>query len=884
MTDDVAVSQETEVPRSGEIQTDANFGLTSIQAAELLREHGPNLVHTFSVRWFHVLFRQLRSPLMVLLAVTTLLAFFLGQRTDALVITVIMLASITLGFVNEYRAERTAIDLHARMQHSCTVVRDGEQRVISVADVVPGDLVQLTMGCVVPADAQVIEAAGLECNEGILTGESTLAEKSASGDDRVFMGTVVSAGSARAIVTATSQDTLFGRMSVDLGLPQPLTGFQAGLRRFSMLLLVMAGVLVAAVVAANVVLQRSWVEALLFALAICVGVTPQMLPAVVSISLATGAKRLAGSQVLVKRLISIEDLGDIEVLFTDKTGTLTDGELQFLRAINPAGDHDDDLLLPALLACAADARGVKWSAGANALDQAVGKAAAVTPLLAELSGYEQFAALPFDHERQRSSRLIRARGHDRLVVKGAAESVLPLCIGTPASATRVLNAEYDRGNRVIALASRDFPKHELSESRKQHTTASVGSDEPNTPSPLVNPPAAISVDDETDLRLLGFLVFADPVKESAGDALRQLAALGISIKVLTGDHLTVAHRVCDQLGLNHVAGLTGEQIDQLDDNALTAAVAATTIFARLNPSQKVRIVRAQRATGADVAFLGDGVNDAPALHEADVGISVNNAVDVAQDAADIILLRKDLGVLAEGVKQGRRVFANTIKYVLMSASSNFGNMFSAAGASMLLPFLPMLPSQVLLNNLLYDASQLTICTDNADPEQLRRPSHWDMRLIRRYMLFFGLISSLFDFSTFALLLWVFHAPAGQFQAGWFAESLATQTLVVLVIRTRRSPFWRSRPSAPLLWSVGAVVAIGAVLPFTALAAPLGFIAPPGAQLLAMAGLVLAYLAVVEAGKHLLQGGLQPSVRDTCKKPRPHRRIRRLLRRFTTRDG
>ena len=598
---------------------------------------------------------------------------------------------------------------------------------------------------------------------------------------------------------------------------QEVTEFQTGLRHFSVLLVQVAGVLTSSIFVINLVLQRPLLESLLFSLAIAVGITPQLLPAVVTTSLATGSRRLAQQGVLVKRLVCIEDLGDIEILLTDKTGTLTEGHISFVRAVDLSGTPDDEVFRLGLLcneATVEDGHAV----GGNPLDVALWQAPGTTTV--SLSGVHRLARVPFDHDRRMSTVLIDDAVHGRLLVtKGAPESVLAACVDVAESARATLDAEFAAGGRVVAVATRPAP----------------GAD-------------TTSAADEHDLTLVGYLVFLDQPKLDAAASLKRLADLGITVKVVTGDNAVVAEKVCRDLGLDVGATMTGTDIAALDDDALRARVIETTIFARVSPEQKARLIRAHRAADRDVAFLGDGVNDAVALHAADVGISVESAADVAKDAADIVLLEKDLGVLADGVSEGRRTFANTIKYVLMGTSSNFGNMFSAAVASTFLSFLPMLPSQILLNNLLYDSSQMAIPTDLVDPELVARPSHWDIKFIRRFMVTFGPISSIFDFATFAIMLGPFAAGPALFRSGWFVESLATQTLVVFVIRTHRVPFWRSRPSRPLLGAVFAVVIIGALLPYSPFAHDLGFTALPLDFFAVLAGMVVLYLLLVEITK------------------------------------
>jgi Mg2+-importing ATPase len=806
----------------------SEVGLKAGEAARRLAVGGPNAVRTHRLRWWVVLGRQLRSALLLLLLVTATISFFVGDRSDALIIGVILLVSVGLGFVNEYRAQLAAEALHTQIRHEVVVRRDDRSEVVDVINLVPGDVVRLTMGAIVAADVRVLAADGLECEESILTGESQPTEKSpaaiAAGADLgdmtscAFMGTIVHAGSGDAVVVATGTRTEFGRIALGLGERQEETEFQAGLRHFSGLLARVAGVLTTSIFVINVLLHRPLLESLLFSLAIAVGITPQLLPAVVTTSLATGSRRLARQKVLVKRLVCIEDLGDIEVLLTDKTGTLTEGHIAFERAIDTNGASSLDVFASGLVCTEATIED-HHAVGGNPLDVALWEAPeaqTIAPIP------QRLATVPFDHDRRMTSVLIDDTEHGHLLVtKGAPEDVLARCTNVTDSARATLEAEFSAGSRVVAVATRSVP-------------GLVG----------------ITPVDEHDLTLVGYLVFLDPPKVDAAQSLRRLADLGIAVKVVTGDNAMVAAKICRDLGLDVEDTLTGSQIEALDDDTLRTRVAGTTIFARVSPEQKARLVRMHRTVGRDVAFLGDGVNDAVALHAADVGISVESGADVAKDAADIVLLEKDLDVLAEGVAEGRRTFANTIKYVLMGTSSNFGNMFSAAVASTFLSFLPMLPSQILLNNLLYDSSQMTIPTDLVDDEMLTRPSHWDLHFIRRFMLFFGPISSLFDFATFAIMLLGFHAGPPLFRSGWFVESLATQTLVVFVIRTRRIPFWRSRPSRAMFIAVLTVVAIGAYLPYSPFSHALGFQPLPALFFVALVGMVVAYLTLVEFGKRL----------------------------------
>jgi P-type Mg2+ transporter len=841
-----------------ELGVTAGVGLSSAEVVRRQAHSGPNAVSSHRARLFPVLWHQLRSPLLCLLLIAAVASYFVGERSDAVIIGVIIALSVGLGFVNEYRAEKAAEALHSQIRHETVVIRDGQPASVDVTALVPGDLVELRLGAVVPADIRLLEVVNLECDESILTGESLPVEKTVAAvapqtplaelTGCALMGTVVHGGSATGIVVATGAHTEFGRIAAGLGTHQLDTEFQVGLRRFSMLLVYVAGVLTTSIFVINVALHRPVIDAALFSLAIAVGITPQLLPAVVSTSLAAGSRRMSRRKVLVKRLVCIEDLGNVDVLFTDKTGTLTQGRIDYMRAVPTPGGAADAVLRWGLL-CTENTVSGGPAVGGNPLDQALWESPAAAAERAALTGYARVGMLPFDHERRMVTVVVTdAAGQSTLITKGAPETVLDRCIGVPAAARAALEAEFGAGNRVVAVASRAAPG-------------------PGQPSP----------DDERGLCLAGFLVFLDPPKDDAAGALLRLANLGIAVKVVTGDNAAVAVKVCRDLGLGvGSAGdsLSGTEIDALDDIELAAAIAHTTVFARVSPEHKARIVRVQRLTGGAVAFLGDGVNDALALHAADVGISVESATDVAKDAADVILLEKDLDVLADGVAEGRRIFANTIKYVLMGTSSNFGNMFSAAGASLFLKFLPMLPSQILLNNMLYDTSQLAIPTDRVDEEQLRRPSHWDIAFIRRFMIFFGPLSSIFDFATFGVMVWIFHSGPAQFRSGWFVESLATQTLVIFAIRTRRIPFFRSHPSLPLTLSALGVTAVGALLPATPLAHTLGFQPLPAGFFVALIAMVAGYLALIECGKRYFY---RAAAAESA--PRSYTRRRHLRRRM-----
>jgi Mg2+-importing ATPase len=806
-------------------------GLSSAEAARRLSLYGPNALFVRQVHPTLVLLRQLRNPILLLLLGAAVVSGFTGGATNALIIGVIVALSVGLGFFNEYRAEVAMTSLRSKIHHDAEVTRDGATRLVPVAELVPGDIVALSIGNVVPADVRLLTVDELECDEGVLTGESLPCAKTIDADATheglnqpgcAFMGTIVHQGSALGVVVSSGSRTAFGQIAAGLTERQAQTGFEAGLSRFSRFLFGVAGALTLAIFAINVALSRPLIDALLFSLAIAVGIAPEMMPAIVTVSLSAGSRALVEKHVLVKRLVAIEDLGNIEILFTDKTGTLTEGVITFNQSLDALGAPSATPFLYGLV-CNEAAPGQSGAVGGNSLDRALWDAPETSSkddLAAAAAKYERHAILPFDHERQLASVLVKdPSGRGLLITKGAPEVLLGKCVQVPEAAGEMLARLFSDGARVIAVASREAVLT-----------------------------STVSPSDESGLTLAGFLTFADRPKRDAGTSIAQLEKLGIEVKIITGDNGLVAAKVCADIGLACQNVLSGVDVEALDDDQLVAAISTTTVFARISPDQKSRIVKVARLTGKDVAYLGDGVNDAVALHHADVGISVDSGTDVAKDAADVVLLDKDLGVLADGVMEGRRIFANTMKYVLMATSSNFGNMFSAAGASIFLSFLPMLPTQILLNNLLYNAGQLVIPSDRVDPEALARPAQWDMRFIRRFMSVFGPVSSVFDFLTFWVMLSLLHASHVEFRSGWFVESIATQTLVIYVIRTRRIPFFKSRPSTLMLIVPTGAALIGAVLPYTGLAHLLGFSPLPGIFFLILFAMVATYLLLVEVAK------------------------------------
>ncbi|MDE3064679.1 MAG: magnesium-translocating P-type ATPase [Acidobacteriota bacterium] len=852
----VAAAATLEVP---EVLARLGSSVDGLDEAEVERRralYGPNQLDEHRVHASAVLVRQLRNPLLILLLAAAVVSGFTGGGTNAVIISVIVALSVGLGFFNEYSAEVAMAELREKISHVTAVRRAGPLTQVEVADLVPGDVVALRLGALVPADLRLIEVDELECDEGVLTGESMPVEKStaASADPggtagSALMGTIVHQGSGVGVVVATGRHTAFGQIAAGLTERPAQSAFESGLARFSRFLFGVAAALTVLIFVINVALSRPLIDALLFSLAIAVGIAPEMMPAIVTVSLSTGSRALANKKVLVKHLVAIEDLGNIEILFTDKTGTLTEGTITFQSSLDARGADDPAALLLGLV-CNESSPSPTGPVGGNALDQALWASVTQDATREAAAGFRRLALVPFDHERQLVSVLVAAPdGSTQVVTKGAPEAVLARCVGVEPATASALDALFASGSRVVAVARRD------------DGSAST-----------------LSAADERDLTLVGFLTFADRPKADAAEALATLERLGVEVKIITGDNGVVAATVCSQIGLANKGVLSGVDVAALSDDDLATAIPVTTVFARIGPDQKSRIIKVARRTGRDIAYLGDGVNDAVALHHADVGISVDSGTDVAKDAADVVLLDKDLGVLAEGVMEGRRIFANTMKYVLMATSSNFGNMFSAAGASAILSFLPMLPSQILLNNLLYDAGQMVIPSDRVDPEALRRPAAWDMRFIRRFMSIFGPISSLFDFATFWVMLVALHAGHVEFRTGWFVESLATQTLVVFVIRTRRVPFFSSRPGRAMSVVPPAMALVGAVLPFTGLAHVLGFAPLPAAFFGWLVLMVVVYLGLVEGAKVWFYRAVRvPAIAPARRTPEQHR-LRRLTRR------
>jgi len=811
-------------------------GLSEVEASRRLAEHGPNepvRVHRLSgIGQFVHLFA---NPIIVILLVASLVSASLGQGTDAVIIATMILLGTSIDFWQTYRSQRAADRLRASVAPTATVLRDGEWRDVPIRSVVPGDVFRLSAGDLVPADAQLLESRDLSVQQAMLTGESLPVDKDAASPQperedpsnlrSVFLGTSVVSGTGIATAVATGPATMFGAIAARLRSRPPDTEFERGLHRFGLLILRATMALVLFILLTGVALHHDPFETLLFAVALGVGLAPEFLPMISSVTLTAGALRMAREGVIVKHLPGIQNLGSIDVLCTDKTGTLTEGNVTLIGALDPSGVEADR---PFALA-AVNSRfetGIK-----SPLDIAILQRAGQT----SESGYRKVDEIPFDFERRRLSLVVDSPDGVRLLItKGAPESMLPLVtmvesggtvvpFDTTARAAAV--AVFDRlsaqGQRVLAVTCRELA-----------VRGSYGRE------------------DEAALTLAGFLVFADPLRADARAAVTALASDGVVVKLLTGDNDQVTRHVCEALGIDAGRVVTGDELARLDDAALGHVVEHADVFTRLSPAQKNRILIALKRRGHVVGFLGDGINDAPSLHTADVGISVTTATDVAREAADIVLGRSGLAVLHRGIVEGRRASANMMKYLLMGTSSNFGNMFSMAAASVFLPFLPMLPTQILLNNFLYDVAQIAIPSDNVDRSALRRPQRWDIGLVRDFMLVVGPVSSLFDFLTFYVLLRVLHADAALFHTGWFVESLATQTLVLFVIRTLGDPL-KSRPGLALTCSTLSIVAIAFVLPVTPLASVLGFTVPPASYFLFLAVAVVTYLLLVEFVKRRL---------------------------------
>jgi Mg2+-importing ATPase len=789
------------------------------------------------------LWDNIRNPLVILLMGLGVLSYLTGDLRATIVIFVMVVLGIVLRFYQEMRADNAAEKLKAMVNTTATVVRDGKDTEVPLKMLVPGDIIRLAAGDMVPADVRVLTAKDLFLNQAALTGESMPVEKGpapTSGEMRnplelpniCFLGSNVESGTASAVVIHTGDTTYFGSLAASIVGQRVLTSFDKGVNKFTWLMIRFIAVMVPAVFLINGLSKHNWLEAFLFAMAVAVGLTPEMLPMIVTVNLSNGAIAMAQKKVIVKRLNAIQNFGAADVLCTDKTGTLTQGKIILEKHLDVRGNTSQRVLHYGYMNSYYQT-GLK-----NLMDEAILNHGELNEALQVDENFHKIDELPFDFQRRRMSVILENEQNQQILIcKGAVEEIMRLSTHVEIEGEILeVTSEHDEhrkrrvkelneeGFRVIAVAYRIFPGD---------------NDEPH-----------YTVQDESELTLLGYMAFLDPPKESTMEALKQLKMLNVDVKILTGDNDIVTAYICKQVGMPVDKILLGSQIETMSESELGEAANATSIFAKLAPSQKERIIKALQSKDHVVAFLGDGINDAPALKAADVGISVDSAVDIAKESSDIILLENSLLVLEQGVMEGRRVFGNIIKYIKMAASSNFGNMFSVVGASAFLPFLPMLPIQVLTNNLLYDFSQTTIPTDQVDADWLTKPRKWTIGEIQRFILFIGPISSIFDYATFFIMIYVFNAwnnPA-LFHTGWFVESLFTQTLIIHVIRTNKIPFIQSRASWPLIFTSIIIVAVGAWLTVSPLATMLGFVALPPLYWLILAGLLVCYVLLTQVVK------------------------------------
>ncbi len=809
--------------------TSGESGLTSEVAAERLSKLPRTQTSQGKGRWVGLFFQQFSSPIVLILLFAAGVSVFLGDQTTAGIIFLIVFASGGLGFWQEQHAADAVQKLLAMVQIHATVLRDGKPTEIPLSDVVNGDVFRLTAGEIVPADSLILESNDLFVDEASLTGETFPVEKTTgvlpaetglgARTNSIFLGTHVNSGTATAIAVRVGKETEFGKVSESLRLRRPETEFEHGVRKFGYMLMEVTLLLVLVMFAINVYFHKPVIDSLLFSLAIAVGLTPQLLPAIISVNLSQGAKRMAEKKVIVKRLASIENFGSMDVLCSDKTGTLTDGTVKLASSVGIDGAPSDKVRRYGYL------NANFQSAYKNPIDAALLSSAAV-----DTTAYEKLREQPYDFTRKRLTVLLKSGEGVIAITKGALANILDVCESAEGNDGAVrpleperasIEAEFQKvskqGMRAIGLAYRKFD--------------------------LVP-----TGDCETRMVFLGLLLFIDPLRPEIVKTLGDLANLGVAVKFVTGDNRYVAAEVVRQAGVPNPKVLTGPEMRAMSDEAFRASVSSVNVFAEVEPNQKARIITFLQRAGHVVGHLGDGINDASAIHAADVGISVSNGADVAKDAADIVLMEKDLGVLVDGIREGRVTFANTLKYVFMATSANFGNMFSMAGASMFLPFLPMLPTQIMLTNFMTDLPEMTISGDNVDPEWISAPRRWDLAFIKRFMIVFGLANSLCDYLTFGLLLYVFRATPTQFRTGWFIENVVTAALIVLVVRTRR-PFYKSRPGKWLTLATIASVVLVLLIPYSPAAEVLGLEAP-SPVFLGLLGLVtIFYVFVAELAKH-----------------------------------
>jgi len=819
-------------------------GLSDVEADSRLKQFGTNeIARETRQSALMRLLGNIKNPLVLLLLALGVLSYLTGDLRATVVIFVMVALGVVLRFFQELRADNAAAKLQAMVSNTATLVRDGKEEETALKLVVPGDIVRLAAGDMVPADVRVLAAKDLFLNQATLTGEAVPVEKkSATASAEVqnplelsnlcFLGSTVESGSATAVVVHTGNRTYFGSLAASIVGQRQLTSFDLGINKFTWLMIGFIAVMVPAVFLINGLSKHDWLEAFLFAMAVAVGLTPEMLPMIVTVNLSKGALAMARKKVIVKRLNAIQNFGAMDVLCTDKTGTLTQGKIVLEKHLDVHGNPSERVLHYGYL------NSYHHTGLKNLLDEAILDHEELEERLKANEQYRKIDEIPFDFVRRRMSVVVEDRaGLNTLICKGAVDEVMSLC-------TRV----EVKGEVIEVLPEHDIKRRQLADDLNGQGFRVIALAYKQMPG---GPDSAVyTVKDESDLILLGFLAFLDPPKDTAAEALKQLHNLSVDVKVLTGDNEIITAYICKEVGMKVENLLVGSQIEAMSETELATAASATSVFARLAPAHKERIIRALQSRGHVLGFLGDGVNDAPALKAADVGISVNSAVDIAKESSDIILLENSLLVLEQGVLEGRRVFGNIVKYIKMAASSNFGNMFSVVGASAFLPFLPMLPIQVLINNLLYDFSQTAIPTDEVDADWLIKPRQWTIGKILRFILFIGPISSIFDYLTFFMMLYVFDSwnnPA-LFHTGWFVESLFTQTLIIHVIRTNKIPFIQSRASWPLIVTSLIIVAVGAWLTLSPLANTLGFAPLPALYWMFLAIMLLSYAALTQMVK------------------------------------
>ena len=813
-------------------------GLSSVEAQKRLMKFGSNeLTMRKKAGPFILLLGQFKSPLVLILVFAAIISFVTGEWIDASIILLIIIASAFLGFYQEFRAGNAVEKLRSRVSLKVNLLRDAKSQTIPAEEVVPGDIVLLSAGSIIPADGVLIKADDFFLNQAILTGETFPVEKqvgevaeTASLADRlncVFMGTNVSSGSARALICETGKDTAFGQIAEKLNLRPPETDFERGIRQFGGMLTKLMLILVLVAFAINVFQHKPVIDSLLFAVALAVGVTPELLPAIISITLSKGAQSMAKKGVIVRQLNAIENFGSMDVLCTDKTGTLTLGVVSLDGALDPYGEPSDQVLEYAYL-------NSHFQTGlANPLDQAI-----LQQKQPKVGSFVKKEEIPYDFIRKRLSIAVQDTTHKKptytLITKGALDKVLEA------------STHIQEDGKTIVLDK----KHQKDLQVKFATWSEQGFRVLGVATKEVAPRQEYQAAEECDMTFIGVLLFFDPPKPDVNKTITDLNNLGVTLKIITGDNHRVALHIAQATGLKFTGVLTGAELNQMSDEALWRQVNKVNLFSEVDPNQKERIISALRKTGHVVGYMGDGINDAPALHTADVGITVDNAVDVAKEAADFVLLEQDLDVLRLGIEQGRQTFANTLKYVFTTTSANFGNMFSMAGVSLFLPFLPMLPKQILLNNFMSDFPAMTIATDNVDPEMVDKPRRWDVNYIRNFMIVFGLISSAFDFITFGTLLLVLKASEDQFRTGWFIESLFTELFIMLVVRTRR-PLFKSRPGR-WLWISTLLVGISAlVLPYLPWVSQIfSFVPLPALMMTLLLAITLLYVVVNEVAKQI----------------------------------